>query len=173
MTSIHLQPPAMTHAADLLAFELENRAFFERHINARPADFYNPAGVAAAIQAAAQDALNDRGYQFLVFDDAGLLVGRVNLSRVRRVHFHSAELGYRVAESAAGRGIATQAVAAVIQRATELGLVRLEATARAENIGSCTVLQRNGFEVFGRSTRSVELHGEWFDLQHFERRLTP
>ncbi|PTT79559.1 N-acetyltransferase, partial [Pelomonas sp. HMWF004] len=30
-------------------------------------------------------------------------------------------------------------------------------------------LQRNGFQQFGRSTRSFELGGVWHDCLHFER----
>lgn len=100
-----------------------------------------------------------------------MLVGRANLTRVRRAHFHSAELGYRIALAAGGRGYASLAVARLLDKAfTELKLQRIEATARPENIGSCKVLDRNGFRQFGRSTRSFELGGSWYDLNHYERR---
>ena len=60
----------------------------------------------AAIDTARASADEDKGCQFLLREVDGQLVGRVNLSRVRRAHFHPAELGYRVAESAQGRGVA-------------------------------------------------------------------
>lgn len=118
-----------------------------------------------------RDAGNGTAYQYLVRDSLGTLVGRVNLSKVRRAHFHSAELGYRVGEDSGGKGHATEAVRQVIERAFgEHGLVRLEATARPENEGSVKVLTRNGFSRFGQSTRSFELAGRWYDLLHFELR---
>jgi ribosomal-protein-alanine N-acetyltransferase len=50
-----------------------------------------------------------------------------------------------------------------------LKLARIEATARPENEGSVRVLERNAFSPYGRSTRSFELSGAWYDLLHFER----
>ena len=55
-----LAAPTMADAADLLEFELQNRAFFERSINARPAAYYALEGVRAAIAAAAADAQADQ-----------------------------------------------------------------------------------------------------------------
>jgi len=167
---IHLLPPTADVAAELLRFETVNRAFFEAHVNARPAGYYSSEGVQAAISLAEREAATDKGYQFLVRDAAGELVGRVNLVNVRRAHFHSAELGYRMAESACGKGYASEAVRLILDKAFgELALRRLEANARVGNQGSVRVLLRNGFREYGRSTRSFELGGIWHDRLHFER----
>jgi ribosomal-protein-alanine N-acetyltransferase len=169
---LQLMPPMPSDLDELLDFELRNRAFFEAHINARPAVYYSADGVRAAIATARREADEDKGYQYLLRDASGALVGRVNLSRVRRAHFHSADLGYRVAESAQGRGVAREGVRQVLALAFgELKLVRVEATARDGNEGSARVLLRNGFSAFGRSRRSFELAGAWHDLVHYERRL--
>lgn len=170
MTDLRIAAPRAADLDALLAFELENRAFFESHINARPSGYYSADGVGAAIELALREAQDDQAYQYLVWD-AGVLVGRVNLSKIRRAHFHSAELGYRIAQSAGGRGFASEAVRQALAKAFgEHGLVRVEATARAENEGSTRVLLKNGFTLFGRSTRSFELAGTWYDLLHYERR---
>lgn len=167
---IRLVPPTAAVADELLRFETANRAFFEAHVNARPASYYSPEGVRAAIALAEREAAEDRGYQFLVRGESGELLGRVNLIGVRRAHFHCADLGYRMAEAACGRGIASEAVRMVLDKAFgELDLRRLEANARVSNEGSIRVLRRNGFREFGRSTRSFELGGVWHDRLHFER----
>ena len=167
---LQLRPPAAADLDELLDFELRNRAFFEAHINARPAAYYSADGVRAAIETARREAEDDKGYQFLLRGADGVLVGRVNLSRVRRAHFHSADLGYRVAEARQGRGVAREGVRQVLALAFgELKLVRVEATARVGNEGSARVLLRNGFTAFGRSRRSFELDGAWHDLLHYER----
>ena len=172
VAGLQLRPPAAEDLDELLDFELRNRAFFEAHVNARPPGYYSADGVRAAIGTAQREADEDKGYQYLLRDGAGALVGRVNLSRVRRAHFHSAELGYRVAEPAQGRGVAREAVRQVLALAFgELKLVRVEATARDGNEGSARVLLRNGFSAFGRSRRSFELGGTWHDLVHYERRI--
>jgi ribosomal-protein-alanine N-acetyltransferase len=165
-----LTPPSHSDIHDLLAFELTNRQFFEGHINARPANYYSDDGVAQAIEAALQDATHDRGYQYLLKTIAGEIVGRVNLSNVKRQHFHSAVLGYRIAESACGQGLASEAVRLISTIAfRDLGLARIEADSRKENSASVRVLVRNGFVQFGHSRRSFELGGAWYDRLHFER----
>ena len=40
MTHLHISAPHLDDLDDLLAFEGENRAFFEASINARPATYY-------------------------------------------------------------------------------------------------------------------------------------
>lgn len=167
---LSISPPTPSDVDDLLNFELINRTYFEARINARPSTYYSRNGVAEAIDKAAQDADRDVAYQYLVRSGNGLIIGRANLSRVRREHFHSAEMGYRVGEAYTGRGVAKQAVALVMAKAFgDLALARVEATARPENIGSTRVLLANGFTQFGRSTKSFQLGTEWYDLLHFER----
>ncbi len=169
--SLSLQPPASEDMRELLEFETRNRAYFESTINARPSDYYSEHGVARAISLAAEEASAGTGFQYLVREASGALVGRVNLGRIRGAHFHSAELGYRIGREAAGRGYATEAVRLVLGKAHgEHGLIRIEATARPENAASVKVLGRNGFVQYGRSSRSFELDGVWYDLLHFERR---
>lgn len=168
--ALALAPPAHADLDALLAFELENRAFFEATINARPAAYYSREGVAGAIGAAIEDAAQDRGYQFLVKSAAGELLGRINLSGIKRAHFHSGVLGYRIGQSTGGRGIASEAVRQVLAIAFgQLGLKRIEADASVDNHGSIRVLERNGFVQYGRSRRSFELQGRWYDRLHFER----
>lgn len=170
MPSLHLIPPSLDIADELLHFETDNRAFFEARINSRPPGYYSPEGVRAAIALAQSEAVQDKGYQFLVRNEAGELLGRVNLAGVKRSHFQMCELGYRMAESACGKGHASEAVRLVLAKAFgELGLARVEAVARVGNEGSIKVLLRNGFREFGRSLRSFELGGVWHDRLHFER----
>lgn len=167
MLSLHLVSDR--DLADLRRFEFDNRAFFESRINARPAAFYADGGIEAAIAAAQREAAADTGYQFLMRDEAGALVGRINLIQVKRKHYHSCELGYRIAADENGKGYAKEAVKQVLDKAFgELRLLRLEAKAHAGNAGSIKVLERNGFSQFGRSTRSFELNGQWLDMLHFE-----
>lgn len=169
---LSLVRPTLADVEALFAFERDNRTFFEATINARPAAYYSIEGVAQAVTRAMQDAADDLGYQYLVKKD-GQIVGRVNLSGVRRAHFHSAVLGYRIGEADCGKGAAGKAVRQVLGIAFgELGLARIEADCRVENAGSVRVLLRNGFSQFGHSRRSFELHGVWYDRLHFECHAT-
>ena len=168
MLSLH--PVTERDLAALRRFEFDNRAFFESRINARPAAYYDEGGIEAAIATALREAAADVGHQYLIKDGDGALIGRINLNHVRRTHYHSCELGYRIAESENGRGHAKEAVRLVLAKAFgELGLQRVEAKARAGNAASMKVLAHNGFREFGRSTRSFQLRDEWEDMLHFER----
>jgi ribosomal-protein-alanine N-acetyltransferase len=170
MKQFVLVPLSEADAAPLFDFEMENRAFFEATINARPASFYSRDGVAMAIAAACSEAGEDRGYQFLLKEGVGgRILARANLSGVRRAHFQSAVLGYRVAESACGKGLASEAVRQLLGIAFgTLGLKRIEADVRIDNAASIRVLVRNGFVQFGHSRRSFEVGGKWYDRLHFE-----
>jgi len=169
LSGVAIRPVAAADAPALLAFELTHRAYFESWVNARDPGFYSEQGVAAAIAAAQAAWTADQAFQYLIVED-GRIVGRVNLTAVRRAHFHCADLGYRIGENDGGRGVASRAVALCLEQAFGThGLGRIEAIARPENKGSIRVLERNGFRQFGRSRRSFELGGQWFDRLLFER----
>ena len=166
---ISLVAPAHGHIDAMLAFELENRAFFEATINARPASYYSREGVGLAVAQSMADTFADTGYQYLVLDEAGQVVGRINLSVVKRAHFHSAVLGYRIGQAHCGKGYAGEAVRQLLALAFgKLRLARIEADCRIDNVASARVLMRNGFTQFGHSRRSFEHGGVWHDRLHFE-----
>ncbi len=165
--NVEVVPVTPDNAGQLLAFELENRAYFERWINPREPAFYSSDGVAAAVDEAVREAQHDLAYQFLVKVD-GCLAGRVNLKHALRPYFNKVELGYRMGQQHAGKGYATQAVARVLREAFDvLCFARVEATIRGVNPGSLRVLEKNSFRVYGRSERSIQFNGAWYDLQHW------
>ena len=168
--NLQLARPAPSDAEALLQFELKNRAYFEQWINARSPDYYSLPAVQVAIEIAQREARADLSHQFLI-KDADTIVGRVNLAHVARPYFNRAELGYRIGEQFAGKGYASQAVSLVLKEAFQtLNFQRIEATVRAVNAGSVQVLKKNGFAQFGHSKLSMQLHGAWFDLLHFDIR---
>ena len=133
------------HADALLAFERENREYFTRSIPDRGDAYFTPAGFAA--RHAALLAEQDAGicHFHVVLDAEGHLVGRVNLVDVADA---SAELGYRIGERAAGRGVATAAVAQGCRVAgTAYGLTSLVAVTTLDNLASRAVLEKNAFTV--------------------------
>lgn len=76
-----------------------------------------------------------------------MIVGRLTLANIVRGAFDSGELGYWLDSDLEGRGVMTRAVGAVLRTAREdLGLHRVQAGTLLHNVGSQTVLQRNGFE---------------------------
>ncbi|MEU1281091.1 GNAT family N-acetyltransferase [Streptomyces sp. NPDC005805] len=157
-----LQRLGADHAPALLAFERENRAYFAASVpdrgNAYFAEFDSRHAALLAEQA------TGACYFHVLVDEAGTVLGRVNLVDVAE---GCAELGYRIARSAAGRGLATAAVREVCALAADAyGLTALRAVTTLDNTASLTVLTRTGFtptgptEVAGRPGTS------------FTRRLT-
>ncbi|MEV5240751.1 GNAT family N-acetyltransferase [Streptomyces cinnamoneus] len=129
------------HAPALLAFERENRAYFAAAIPDRGDDYFAHFDARHAALLAAQEAGLDHFH--VLVDGDGAVLGRVNLVDVTD---GSAELGYRIAERASGRGLATTAVLrACALAATTYGLTTLRAVTTLDNAGSRAVLDRTGF----------------------------
>ncbi len=132
----------------MLAFEVENRDYFAARIADRGDDYFAEFGERHAALVADQEA-GELHFHVLV-DDEGCVIGRVNLVDVAD---GSAELGYRIAERATGRGLATAAVREVcILAARDYGLTELRAGTSAANKASRAVLERNGFVQVGEPT---------------------
>ncbi|MFD8998732.1 GNAT family N-acetyltransferase [Streptomyces abikoensis] len=147
---VRLERLRADHAPALLAFERENRAYFARTVPDRGDAYFADFAAYHAARLAEQETGGIHFHVVLDDDgDDGRLVGRVNLVDVER---GTAELGYRIAERAAGRGVATAAVAALCRlAATTYGLTSLTARTTLDNPASRTVLERNGF-VFAEHT---------------------
>jgi [ribosomal protein S5]-alanine N-acetyltransferase len=152
-----LQRLRADHAPALLAFERENRAYFAASIPDRGDDYF--AGFDSRHRALLEEQATGRCHFHVLVEDDGAIVGRVNLVDVED---GSAELGYRVAERAAGRGVATAGVRDVCTRAAaEYGLTALTAKTTRDNLGSRRVLERTGFVVTGGLTLN-DRPGLWY-----------
>lgn len=128
----------------MLAFERENRTYFAKSIPNRGDDYFTNFTEQHHARLAEQDAGT---CHFHLVTNNGEVLARVNLVDVAN---GSAELGFRVAEKAAGQGLATSAVREVMTLATTTyGLTSLRASAAIDNTGSRTVLTRTGFTPTG------------------------
>jgi ribosomal-protein-alanine N-acetyltransferase len=143
-----IQLVRLYHAPALLAFERENRAYFAASIPDRGDEFFAEFDMQLAQLLEWQAAGTD--YFHLLVAEGGEVLGRVNLFEVAD---GSAELGYRIAQKAAGKGLATAAVRKVRELAvTKYGLTRLHARVTLDNPASRKVLEHNGFVAVGELT---------------------
>ncbi|MER7762756.1 GNAT family N-acetyltransferase [Streptomyces sp. NPDC097619] len=139
---------AAGHAAALLAFERENRAWFAASVPDRGDAYFASFAERHAALLAEQEAGLCRFH--LLFDADGAVLGRINLVDLAD---GGAELGYRLAERATGRGLATAAVRRICVRAAEdYGLTHLTAVTTEDNTASQRVLLRAGFAITGPAT---------------------
>ncbi|MEU0052003.1 GNAT family N-acetyltransferase [Streptomyces sp. NPDC006309] len=151
------------HEAALLAFERANRAYFARTVSDRGEAYFT--GFAARHRALLAEQAAGVCHFHVVLDDRGEIVGRVNLMDVAA---GSAELGYRIGEHAAGRGLATAMVGEICGLArAAYGLSALTARTTADHTASRTVLERNGFTVTGNITVAGR------PGVHYRRHLSP
>lgn len=138
------------HLPALLTFERENRAYFAASIPDRGDAYFTDFDARHRLLFAEQEA--GMHYFHVLVTTGGEVLGRVNLVDVD-VAEKAAVLGYRIAASAAGRGLATAGVRQVCAlAATTYGLTTLRAVTTLDNAGSRTVLTRTGFVVTGEIT---------------------
>ncbi|WP_030706812.1 GNAT family N-acetyltransferase [Streptomyces sp. NRRL F-2580] len=140
-----LQLLRFDHAPAVLDFERENRAYFAASVPDRGDDYFARFDERHHALMAEQAAGLCRFH--VLVDGSGAVVGRVNLVDLAE---GSAELGYRIAENAAGRGVATAAVREACDlAAAQYGLSTLRAVTTLDNPGSRAVLARTGFVPTG------------------------
>ena len=133
------------HAPAVLAFELANRSYFAASISDRGDEYFDQFDKQHSALLAEQEA-GAGAYYVLVAED-GSVLGRFNLYRFED---GTAELGYRVAQHAAGRGLATATVRELCRlAAARHGLHTLRAATSRENTASQKVLTKAGFVPAG------------------------
>lgn len=155
------------HAPAVLAFELANRDYFAASVSDRGDDYFERFSDGYEALLAEQEA-GVCAFHVLVAED-GSVLGRFNLFDI--VEGRTADLGYRVAQHVAGRGVATATVEELCRLATTRhGLRTIRAATSDANIASQKVLAKAGFVPVGRAL-PAEIGGKqgtWY-----ERTLTP
>jgi ribosomal-protein-alanine N-acetyltransferase len=142
---LELQRLRSDHVTAVFAFEVANRAYFAVSITDRGDEFYERFAEHHSALLAEQDA-GTCVFHVLV-DEDGSVVGRFNLYDLVD---GTADVGYRVAEQAAGRGVATSTLRTLCRLAVEqYGLRTLKAETSNANAASQRVLAKAGFVAVG------------------------
>ena len=129
------------HVAAVLEFELTNREYFTRTISDRGDDYF--AHFAERLDALIAEQPEGLGAYYVLVED-GRVLGRFNLILDPD---GVATLGYRMAESETGRGLATSAVRELCRFAAARHGVRTVRAAIADtNPASRRVLEKSGFQ---------------------------
>jgi len=98
----------------------------------------------------------------LAIEADGVLVGDVAVGLSG--DGHTATIGYTLVPAHQGKGLATEAVAAVVDRLFEhSGVHRVEASVDPRNIASARIVEQVGFDFEGTAVSSVLADGEWTD----------
>jgi [ribosomal protein S5]-alanine N-acetyltransferase len=152
-----LQRLRADHAPAILAFERQNRAYFAASISDRGDDFFDHYAERHSALLAEQETGSCAFY--VLVDDDGAVLGRFNLVNL---HDGTAELGYRVGEHVAGRGVATATVGELFGlAASQHGLRTIRAATTHDNAASQKVLTKAGFVPVGLAVLAGR-PGTWY-----------
>jgi ribosomal-protein-alanine N-acetyltransferase len=155
-------------AASLSRLQTENRAYLLSGGPTRSDEYVSVDGQREVIRTLLEDHRAGTCVPFVI-ETAGDVVGQITLRGIVRGAFQSAFVGYWVARSVAGRGVASRALGLAIEHAfTELGLHRVQAETTLTNEASVRVLLKAGFEQFGVAPDYLRIDGRWQDHRMFQ-----
>ncbi|SEN90059.1 GNAT family N-acetyltransferase [Actinacidiphila rubida] len=160
---IGIRPLTAADAPALAGLYRENREHLRAWEPDEPDDFYTPEGQRAAVETTLRESRSGRLLAWLIVDGDRPL-GRVNLNHITMGPLRAGEIGLWVDQGHVGRGVASRSLRSVLGIAfDELGLHRLTAFVRTDNLASQHLFERIGFRRFGLSDGHVYVNGRWRD----------
>ena len=167
-----IRPIELDDAGQLTELCIRNREFLRPFEPDRGERFFTLEGQRERAAHALEEARAGRQFRYVILDDEAHIAGTIGLEHVIRGAAQSATVGYWVDGARNGRGLASRAVAEVVElAAAEHGLHRLQAPVRVDNLASQRVLEKNGFERIGVARGYLRVGGEWRDHLLFQRLL--
>ena len=98
----------------------------------------------------------------------GQIVGMASINRFTEIsREHCGELGFSVREAYQRRGIGYQLVLAVLSKAREEGLQRIESSCFADNEPAIGLLHKAGFREEGLRIGAIKKQGQLRDIREF------
>ena len=152
-------------AAKLTSLMVRNKYFWATFEPLHRDDFYTEEAQYKKIVESMQMMEMKREFTFGIFTkDEQQLIGHISLYAIKRLPYSSAFVGYSMDQQYAGRGIATEAVALVLDFAfNQLNIHRIEAYVAPENIASVRVLEKSNFVREGLLRELLFINGHWVD----------
>lgn len=161
-----LRQPELHEAGAVVAYFDRNRAHLAPWEPLRDEDFYTEARWRQMLAENREELREGHSARFFVFERGGppRVIGSCNLNNIVRGAFQACHLGYSMDADCQGRGLGTEAVAAVVDHAFgPLGLHRVMANYQPHNERSGRLLASLGFEIEGRAPAYLLLGGRWCD----------
>jgi ribosomal-protein-alanine N-acetyltransferase len=150
-----------------------NRAFLAPWQPSRPDGFYTLEGQQEGVAQALRQHEAGNSRPLVIVDDRAQVVGTITLQSIIRGAFQSCSVGYWLAETAQGQGLATQALREAVHLAFhDLHLHRVQAETLVHNLRSQRVLDRLDFARYGLAPAYLKIAGKWQDNLLYQL-LTP
>ena len=154
-------------AAAVAGFYRRNAAPHARWNPPMGDEVYSAAAQAERLTEAAQAARHGSAIAWWLFARTARepLIGRIHFSQIARRAFQNAMLGYALDHRHEGRGLMREALQAALADAfgPRVGLHRVQANVRPENLRSLALLERLGFEREGLAREYLFIEGAWRD----------
>ncbi len=153
-------------AAAVADYQARNRAHFARWDPVRPEAFFTEAFWAEQLAQDQEAASRDERYRLWVrpSSEPDRVVGHVHFANVVRGAFQACHVGFGVDQAHEGEGLMREALEAAVELAFgRLGLHRIEANHRPENVRSGLLLKRLGFAPQGYARDYLRIDGQWRD----------
>ncbi|WP_219908277.1 GNAT family N-acetyltransferase [Paraburkholderia sp. BL18I3N2] len=149
----------------LHAYYVSNRAHLQPWEPARSSGFFEIDAVASRLRSMATQTATGNALHLLLFEhESGELLGDCNFTNVVRGPFQACHAGFSIAMDAEGKGLMREALTAAIPYVFKImGLHRIMANYRPENIRSGLLLARLGFEKEGVARSYLQINGSWAD----------
>jgi len=164
---LRLFVPGPADAERMLEYALRNRTHLRRWEPARGHDYWTLPYWQRQLEAVREETRRGDGYRTALVprDDLdGVIVGIANLSQIVRGPSQSALVGYSLDAEHEGLGLMREGLAALVEFGFDvLGLHRLQACYRPENVRSARVLDALGFEREGLARAYLFIDGAWRD----------
>ncbi len=98
------------------------------------------------------------------------VIGSIGAFRQENIHRQSAELGYYLSEEYWGKGMMTEAVKQICEYVFKNSdMIRIYAEPFANNIASCRVLEKAGFQCEGRLRSYAVKNGKVMDMKMYSK----
>lgn len=167
---LRTRPVTLDDAGTIARLQTANRDFLAPWDAIRPDAFYTEPGQRVEVQRMVDARRGGTAAADVILDDEGRVAGVIRLNGITRGAFDSCAMGYWVAREANGRGLATEAVGAMLALAFgPLGLHRVQAETLRHNAASQRVLAKNGFAHIGTAPQYLRIAGRWQDHDLFQR----
>ncbi len=165
------------YADRMVDYYRRNQGHLEPWEPRRTPEFLSTAWWSRQLEANLAEYQADRGARMVLCekdDPEGRVIGVANLSQVVRGAFQACHLGYSIDQELEGQGLMREALERLVRWTFEdLGLHRIMANYRPENVRSAAVLERLGFVQEGYARDYLHIDGAWRDhvLTALTRRL--
>jgi len=171
---LHLRPLRESDRAEYIRCQVVNREHFAPWWPARDPAVTDDAHFDEQLRRCAEGLERGTDVRMVGLLEGGAIVALVSLSQIFRGPFQNAYIGWSVSVEHVGRGLATEAVHALLDLAfanpsSGLGLHRVQANIIPRNAPSLRVAEKCGFRREGLARSYLRIAGAWEDHLMFAK----